>query len=127
MTNNIRGIFPIEICGGVRDAKATIGVAIKLEEEILKMPITQKLSGILFADQLPANEREFVSYTEVIKTLQAALEANGDTRFSFDEIGESLVENGFDKYAAWFIEFLTYYVTKVEDKSSNKTDDSKKN
>ena len=103
MTDNIRGVFPIDICGAVRDTKCNIGVAVKLEREIFGMAITKKLTNIVV--------NEDISIFDITHTIKVALEANGDSRLSFEEIGNDVILQGVDKFSEWYITFLTYAIT----------------
>jgi len=117
MIENIDGVFQVEIDDVLRDVKCNFGVVERLERNIFKRPIVSVLNEAL---------NENIYFSEVVDTLSLALKANGDTRLSRDELGESVRKRGLIHYYAWYISFLTYAITGGQELETEEVEDSKK-
>lgn len=99
---NISGVFKLEIDGTERDLKCTFGVIERLEAHVLKKPIILALNEALNGN---------VYITDIVNTILEGLKANGDTRFTRDQIGDDVMKNGIASYVEFYISFLTYAVS----------------
>lgn len=106
MTDNIRGIFTLDICDKERELKCNFGVVEKLERQILKRPALQALSEACTG---------YVYISEIADVIKAGLEANGGTSLSRSDIGQGVQEKGIKHFLPFYIEFLTYAVTGERD------------
>jgi hypothetical protein len=117
MSENLSGIFPVEINGVKRDTKCNFGVVEKLECDVFKRPIIAVLNDA-------ANGHIFIS--DVVDTILAGLEANRDTRFNRNDIGGAVVDKGLDFYAEFFIKFLSFAITGKSNLTTEPTASKKK-
>lgn len=101
MSKNLSGIFTIEIDGADRDLKCNFGVVEALERAVFKRPITKVIDEIV-------NGEVYIS--ELCDTILTGLKANNDTRFTRDQIGEEIQKRGIGKYAAFYLDYLSYSV-----------------
>lgn len=96
---NISGTFEIELLGKKRDVKCTFGAVEALEGAIIKRPLISLLNDALVGN---------IFFLHVLEVVIQGLKANGDTRFTREEIGQEMLDKGLDTFIPFFIEFLTY-------------------
>lgn len=84
---NIAGVFYIDLFGKKKTLKATVGLTQRLEMEIYKRPLIRVLK-----ESLPPISEPYVS--DVYALFHEALIESGDTRFSYEQIGEEILSKG---------------------------------
>jgi hypothetical protein len=99
---NIQGIFRVFLEGKDRDVKITFGVVEDLESFYFKRPLVQVLNDSV-------NGKIFLK--DVVNLIYCGLHANQDTRFSREQIGEYVLEQGLINYKEFFETCLTYSVS----------------
>ncbi len=100
---NIPGIFHLDICGKNRELKVTIGLAEKIEQEIIKRPLIRLLKEVLSG--------EFY-VTDLYRIFYYALLENKDTRLSYDQMAQGILDaGGASKFMGLYTEILTYSLT----------------
>ena len=82
---NIAGVFYIDIFGKKKTLKATVGLTQRLEMEMYKRPLIKVLKESLGGDP-------YVS--DVYTLFHEAIIEGGDTRFSYEQIGEEILKKG---------------------------------
>lgn len=100
---NISGEFVITLGGRELTLKATIGGSQVLEERKLGRSIMETLAYVV--------EKKAVSFNEVLSIYEVGLAGNGDTRFSRDQIGEMIFNDGLINHIQPCILFLTHCLT----------------
>ncbi len=82
---NIAGVFYIDLFGKKKTLKATIGLTQRLEMDIYKRPLVRVLRESIAGEP-------FV--TDVYTLFHEALIESGDTRYSFEQVGEEILKKG---------------------------------
>ncbi len=84
---NIAGVFYIDLFGKKKTLKATVGLTQRLEMEIYKRPLLRVLK-----ESLPPFSEPYVS--DVYSLFHEAMIEGGDTRYSFEQVGEEILKKG---------------------------------
>jgi hypothetical protein len=115
---NVEGKFQVKLFDRERDIKCSFGAVERLESIHFKpRSIMQVLNDAV-------NGNFYLN--DVVNVIYEGLKANGDTRISYNEIGEEVIKNGMVNYASTIVEFLTYGISGETDITTEKDTSKKK-
>lgn len=102
MTDNIRGIFTLDLDGQNRELKCNFSAIEHLERNVFKRPAIQVLADAI--------DGVYITH-EIVDTILTGLKANGDTRFKRDSLGEEVLQKGVANYVEFYLKYLTYAIS----------------
>lgn len=99
---NIPGTFSFDLDGKQHEIKASFKAIYLIESEYLQRPLVEILQDLSDGKSKIA---------DIVSIIHAGLIANNDTRYSYEELGELVYQNGAMKLWPVCIEYVTHILT----------------
>lgn len=116
--DNISGTFRLKLKGSSHEMRVTIGLAERIEQQIMRRPLIRLLKE--------AVSGEFY-VTDLYRFFYEAVRENKDTRLSYEQIAQGILESGgADKFLPLYTEMLTYALTGNVPQETDSREDKKK-
>ena len=104
MTQNLHGIFSVEISGVEYDLKYDFGATEMLQNNVFKRPIMAVLNKTL-------EDGGAVSHGDIADVIMVGFARNKDSRLTRDQVGKEIFEKGIVNFIGLYVKVLNYMVT----------------